>query len=300
VSKNEEEDVWNVFDNHPEMVLKRSDIAAYKINWKEKSTNLRQIAEELNLGLDSFVFVDDSQVECLEVQSNSKEVTVLNMPKEPAYYVETFSKLWCFDSSSITLEDKIRTELIAHEQQRRELQQNVTNLETYLESLELVVEIRLADERDLPRIAQLTQKTNQFNLSLIRRSFAEIQDIQKSYSILALNLKDRFGDYGLVGAAIFNQESEYLNLDTFLMSCRALGRGVEQSFLSLIFDVAYQKNLKMIVAPYNLGQRNAQIKTFLLKMGFYEKQPNVLEAEVANTLDKPKYVKMLVRVPGLI
>lgn len=173
-------------------------------------------------------------------------------------------------------------------------------LETYLESLQLVVEIRSAEETDLPRVAQLTQKTNQFNLSLIRRSLTEIQDLKKTSLILVLNLKDRFGDYGLVGTAIFNQKNEYLYLDTFLMSCRALGRGVEQSFLSTIFDIADQKGLKMVLAPYNLGQRNGQVKTFLLKMRFDEKQSNVLEAKVANIPDKPKYIKILVQVPGLI
>ncbi|MBW4635648.1 MAG: HAD-IIIC family phosphatase [Iphinoe sp. HA4291-MV1] len=280
-SKNEEADVWNVFESHPEMVLRRSDIAAHRINWKEKSTNLRELAEELNLGLDSFVFIDDSPVECLEVQTHSPEVTVITMPKEPAHYVETLSKLWCFDSSNITTEDQIRTEFMAQEQQRHQLQQGVTSLENYLESLQLVVEIRSAEERDLPRVAQLTQKTNQFNLSLIRRSLSEIQDLHKSCSILVLNLKDRFGDYGLVGVAILKQENESLFIDTLLMSCRALGRKVEQCFLSSLFDFAKQKNLKTIIAPYCSGSRNEQVKTFLLKMGFSSKQSDILEAEVA-------------------
>ncbi|MBW4479485.1 MAG: HAD-IIIC family phosphatase [Tolypothrix brevis GSE-NOS-MK-07-07A] len=299
-SKNEEADVWNVFDSHPEMVLQRSDIAAYRINWKAKSANLRELAEELNLGLDSFVFVDDSPVECLEVQTNSPEVTVVTMPKEPAHYVETLSKLWCFDSSNITTEDKIRTEFMAQEQQRRELQQGVNSLESYLESLQLIVEIRSVEERDLPRVAQLTQKTNQFNLSLIRRSLSEIQDIQKSCSILMLNLKDRFGDYGLVGVAILKQENGCLFLDSFLVSCRALGRGVEQSFLCSVFDLANQKDLKTIIAPYCSGLRNEQVKTFLLKMGFSQKQSDLLEAEVAIAPEKPKHIKMLIRMPDLV
>lgn len=299
-SKNEEADVWNVFESHPEMVLRRSDIAAHRINWKEKSANLRELAEELNLGLDSFVFVDDSPVECLEVQANSPEVTVVTMPKEPPHYVETLSKLWCFDSSNITTEDRIRTELMAQEQQRRELQQGVTNLESYLESLQLVIEIRSAEERDLPRVEQLTQKTNQFNLSLIRRSLSEIQDLYKSRSILVLNLKDRFGDYGLVGVAILKQENEYLFVDTLLISCRALGRGVEQSFLCSLFDFAKQKHLKTIIAPYCSGPRNEQVKTFLLKMGFSQKQSDILQAEVAIAPEKPKHIKMLVREPGLV
>ncbi|MCP6761073.1 MAG: HAD-IIIC family phosphatase [Fischerella sp. CENA71] len=292
-SKNEEADVWNVFESHPEMVLRRSDIAAYRINWKEKSTNLRELAEELNLGLDSFVFIDDSPVECLEVQTHSPEVTVVAMPKEPAHYVETLSKLWCFDSFTITTEDKIRTEFMAQEQQRHQLQQSITSLENYLESLQLVVEIRSAEERDLPRVAQLTQKTNQFNLSLIRRSLSEIQDIQKSCSILVLNLKDRFGDYGLVGVAILKQENESLFIDTLLISCRALGRKVEQCFLCSFFDFAKQKNLKTIIAPYCSGPRNEQVKTFLVKMGFSSKQSDILETQVAIAPEKPKHIKML-------
>jgi FkbH-like protein len=283
VSKNEEADVWNVFDNCSEMVLRRSDIAAYRINWKEKSANLYELAKELNLGLDSFVFLDDSSVECLEVQINASEVTVVNLPKEPERYVETLSKLWCFDSSNLTKEDKIRTEFMVQEQRRKELQQEVTSLESYLESLKLVVEIRSAEEGDLPRVAQLTQKTNQFNLSLIRRSLSEIQDLQKTCSILVLNLKDRFGDYGLVGIAILKEENRCLFVDTFLMSCRALGRGVEQSFLCTLFDFASQRDLMKIIAPYSPGPRNEQVKHFFLKRGFSQKLSDLLEAQV-NTL----------------
>ena len=292
VSKNEEADVWNVFEHHPEMVLRQEDIAGHRVNWQEKSANLHELAEEFNLGLDSFVFVDDSPVERLEVETNAPEVLVVPMPKEPTHYVETLSKLWCFDFSSITVEDSMRTQLMAQEQQRRELQQSASSLHSYLESLPLVVEIRSAEERDLPRVAQLTQKTNQFNLSLIRRSLNEIQDLHKSCSILVLNLKDRFGDYGLVGVGILKQEKRSLFLDTFLISCRALGRGVEQSFLCALFDCADQKDLKMIIAPYRSGSRNQQVKTFLLKMGFSPKQSDILEAEVGNAPQKPGYIEI--------
>lgn len=293
-SKNEEADVWNVFENHPDMVLRRADIAAYRINWKEKSLNLRELAEELNVGLDSFVFVDDSPVERLEVEINAPMVTVVPMPEEPAHYVETLSKLWCFDSSSVTTEDTMRTQLMVQEQQRREFQENAASLENYLKSLQLVVEIRAAEARDLPRVAQLTQKTNQFNLSLIRRSLAEVQELHQSCTVLVVNVTDRFGDYGLVGVAILKQENRSLFLDTFLLSCRVLGRGVEEAFLSTIFDLAQQKDLKSIIAPYSSGARNGQVKTFLLKMGFSPTESDVLEAEVANVPEQPKHIKMQV------
>jgi FkbH-like protein len=292
VSKNEEADVWDVFENHPGMVLRRADIAGHRINWKQKSTNLRELAQELNLGLDSFVFVDDSPVERLEVETTTPEVTVVPMPKEPTRYCEILSKLWCFDSSSITAEDTMRTQLMAQEQQRQELQQTKASLQSYLESLKLVAEIRFASERELSRVAQLTQKTNQFNLSLIRRSLPEIQDLYKSCPILVLNLKDCFGDYGLVGVAILKEEDTCLLLDTFLMSCRALGRGAEESFLCTLFDFASQRGLKTIAAPYCSGLRNEQVKTFLLKMGFSPKQSDVLEAQVKNSPQKPEHVKI--------
>ena len=291
VSKNEAADVWNVFEHHPDMVLRQADIAAYRINWKEKSLNLRELAEELNVGLDSFVFVDDSPVERLEVEMNIPMVTVVPMPEEAAHYVETLSKLWCFDSFSITSEDTMRTQLIMQEHQRREIQENAASLESYLESLQLAIEIRIADAKDLPRVTQLTQKTNQFNLSLIRRSLTEIQEIHKSCDIMILNAKDRFGDYGLVGVAILKQENKNLFLDTFLLSCRVLGRGVEEAFLSTIFDFAHQKGLKSIIAPYRLGARNGQVKAFLLKMGFSSMQSDVLEAEVVNAPQMPIHIK---------
>ena len=282
VSKNEESDVWNMFDSHPEMVLQRSDIAAYRINWRAKSTNLYELAQELNLGLESFVFVDDSPAERLEVQINSSEVTVVDMPEEPSHYAETLSKLWCFDSANLTREDRIRTEFIMQEHQRKELQQEVISIESYLESLQLKVEVRFAEDKDLSRVAQLTQKTNQFNLSLIRRSLPEIQALKETHSILLLDLKDRFGDYGLVGLAILKQENECLLLDTFLLSCRALGRGVEQSFLDNIFNLAARKNLKTVIAPYSSGSRNEQVKKFFLKMGFSQNLSGFLEAEVTS------------------
>ena len=185
----------------------------------------------------------------------------------------------------------MRTQLIVQEHQRREIQENAASLESYLESLQLAIEIRIADAKDLPRVTQLTQKTNQFNLSLIRRSLIEIQEIHKSCNIMILNAKDRFGDYGLVGVAIFKQENKNLLLDTFLLSCRVLGRGVEEAFLSTIFDFAHQKDLKSIIAPYRLGARNGQVKAFLLKMGFSSMQSDVLEAEVVNAPQMPIHIK---------
>jgi FkbH-like protein len=298
VSKNEEADVWQVFEQHPGMVLQRSDLAGYRINWQAKSKNLCELAQELNLGLDSFVFVDDSAAERLEVETNTPGVTVVPMPADPIHYVETLSKLWCFDVSNLTAEDAMRTQLMLQEQQRQALQKDTMNLDSYLQALELVVDMRLADERDLPRVAQLTQKTNQFNLSLIRRSLPEIQELQSNSSILVLNVKDKFGDYGLVGVAIFQPRSDQLYLDTFLISCRALGRGVEEAFLRAVFDIARQQNLKTIKAFYSMGPRNQQVQQFLIRLGFTQDQTGCFIADVAAAPEHPRHVMVNASYPA--
>jgi FkbH-like protein len=290
VSKNESSDVWQVFDQHPGMVLRRSDIAGARINWQPKSANLHELAKELNLGLDSFIFVDDSPAERLEVEMNVPEVTVLPLPEDPARYVETLTKLWCFDAVNVTAEDEMRTQFMLQEQQRQMYQKEAIDLDSYLQSLNLTIEVRFATARDLPRVAQLTQKTNQFNLSLIRRSLAEIQVIQNTASILILTVKDRFGDYGLVGVAILQPDNDILRLDTFLMSCRALGRGAEEAFLVTILEFAYQRGLGKVVAPYQPGSRNGQMKNFLLKVGFEQHSPNLFVMEVNQMPEKPQHV----------
>jgi len=292
VSKNEESDVWQVFDQHPEMLIRRSDVAGYRINWQSKSENLRSLAKELNLGLDSFVFIDDSPTERLEVEANSPEVTVVPMPTDATQYVETLSKLWCFDAASLTDEDKKRTEYMRQEQERQDLQQQASNLESYLESLQLVVDLGFANDRDLPRVAQLTQKTNQFNLSLVRRSLNEIKQLQQTHEIVVMNVADRFGDYGLVGLAILVPESSNLVLDTFLMSCRVLGRGVEDAFVSALAGFASRQGLAYLSAPYQLGPRNGQIKDFLIRNGFIEKDSNIFSADVLQMNSAPTHIKI--------
>ncbi|NEQ43500.1 MAG: HAD-IIIC family phosphatase [Leptolyngbya sp. SIOISBB] len=290
VSKNEADDVWQVFDQHPDMLLKRSDIAAHRINWQPKSNNLRSLAQELNLGIDAFVFADDSPNERLEVSTNAPAVTVMPMPSDPTQYVEILGKLWCFEAGSVTAEDAKRTAYMQQEQQRQQLQSDEISLDRYLEALQLKINIRPASDAELPRVAQLTQKTNQFNLSLIRRSLTEIQTLPQDHSIWVLDVTDRFGDYGLVGIAIVKPDSNQLLLDTFLMSCRALGRGVETAFIARLFDEARQKHLTHVSAPFVSGPRNAQVKTFLLDMGFQADSSDQLVAPVDASPAFPSHI----------
>jgi FkbH-like protein len=292
VSKNAPADVWDVMDDHPAMVLRRKDVAAARINWESKSSNLRELATEMNLGLDSFGFVDDSPVERLEVETNCPEVTVIPMPTEPALFCHALSKLWLFDSPKLTREDAARNEQVQQEGERKRVQEKTGDLQTYLQSLELKVEVRQARTEDLPRVAQLTQKTNQFNLSLKRRTEPEIRELQSRASIWVISAKDQFGDYGLVGTCITTQEKEILTLDSFLLSCRALGRGIETAFLHLIVQAACSNGAVRVVASYVEGPRNQPAKSFLTNNGFAERNKGVFELEVSHIPPLPSHIQL--------
>jgi FkbH-like protein len=271
VSRNEEGDVWEVFDKHPGMILRRSDIAGWRINWKPKSENLRDLASELNLGIDSFVFADDDTAVRAEVSARLPQVTVLPMPAEPAGYRDLVSKLWVFDGAQATAEDRQRTDMIQQERDRKELQQSAGNLDDYLRSLEVIVEMKRANEADLPRVAQLTQKTNQFNLSLHRRTLEEVREFWLRDSVYTLRAKDRFGDYGLIGVAMIRDNpaaGEPAKLDTLLLSCRALGRGIEEAFLHGIIEHARNRNASVLSAPFVIGPRNEPARDFMTRAGF--------------------------------
>ena len=230
----------------------------------------------------------------LEVKSNCPEINVVPMPADPMLYEETLSKLWIFDSGQVTTEDQQRTRLIQQEAQRKAQQQSASNLTEYLHDLQLQVEMRFATEQDLPRVAQLTQKTNAFNLSLRRRSLDEIKMMEQTgYSILVLNAKDRFGDYGLIGLCIYQKEGEHpgrYELDTFLMSCRVLGRGVEESFLCGIHTLLKSHGAKSLIAPFSIGPRNQPVRDFFQTNGFVELSNETMVADMAQPFDLPPHV----------
>ena len=233
VSRNEERDVRDVFTRHPGMVLQEDDIAAWRVNWQHKSENLRELADELNLGLDSFVFVDDDPATRLEVKTRVPEVHVVPLPADAAAYCETLDRLWLFDGAEATEEDATRTEKARQERSRREEHGAAASLDEFLARLDLEVELRAAGDGDWPRVAQLTQRTNQFNLSLKRRTLEDVRALEAQSSVLVLGARDRFGDYGDVGVCVLRPgaDPDRWEVDTLLMSCRALGRGVEDAFL---------------------------------------------------------------------
>jgi len=292
VSRNQPDDVWNVFDHHPGMVLRREDFASYRINWQPKSQNLQELARELNLGLDAFVFVDDDAANRLDVEAYAPGVTVVPMPTDPAHYVQTLSALWRFDRDRVTAEDLSRTRMMQDEHRRRQLESASTDLASYLSSLALKVVMRRASPSDLPRVAQLTQKTNQFNLSLKRRSLAEIQELESRSTILVIEVADRFGEYGLVGVGILlppDSEESTCELDTFLLSCRVLGRGVEHACLHGFVRCARQTGGRRLMAPFVAGPRNQPMSDFLAQAGLAV-QDGIYQIETETDIPLPDHL----------
>lgn len=293
VSRNEEADVWRVFDEHPEMLLRREDITSTRINWSPKSQSLRELAAELNLGLDAFVFLDDDPANHAEVSANAPGVTVVPMPADPTLYCQTLSRLWRFDAPQLTAEDQNRAEMMHAERKRQQQLESTVNLASYLQSLRLRVSMRVASEAELPRVSQLTQKTNQFNSSLKRRSLAEIQCLAKSHSIFVVEASDRFGDYGLIGVAILGRRSNHppnFELDTLLMSCRALGRGIEDAVLHGLASVVTSENGSRLLIPCVDGPRNQPCRDFLMRTTTRTESASDFECSDFAALELPPHI----------
>ena len=294
VSRNEPEDVWKVLDQHPEMVLRREDFAAARINWLPKSQNVKDLARELNLGLDSFVFIDDDAANRLEMEANALGVTVIPLPVDAAQYVPMISRLWRFDAAQLTAEDQSRTLMMQQEQERKRLHESAGDLHSYLQSLSLRVTMRPASEVDMPRVAQLTQKTNQFNLSLKRRSASELGALGDRFTIQVIEASDRFGDYGLVGVGILERTaraSEPFQLDTLLLSCRVLGRGVEEATLHGLVNLVQADGGERLIAPLVVGPRNQPVSTFLTLSGLESEDGACFVLDVASGFPLPSHVE---------
>lgn len=265
-SKNNEEDVFAVFRQNPKMHLKLDHILSWRLNWQSKSASLRSLAEELNLGLDSFIFIDDSPLECAEVKANCVEVLTLQLP--PSEIIPQFIKhIWALDHLKITLEDRNRTTLYRQNQQRESLKN--TTLEDFLARLELRVKINPVEYAQIPRIAELTKRTNQFNLSSVRRTESEVLCLCESphWHCLSVEVSDRFGDYGLVGAIFYQHQESSLIIETFLLSCRVLDRGVEHKIFAHLAGVAESLDLLYLELIYIPTPKNQPILNFLNSLG---------------------------------
>lgn len=272
-SKNLPADVWAVFEQHPGMRLHREHLAAAAINWQPKSANLRALAAELQVGLDSFIFLDDNPAECAEVMTHAPDVLALTVPENLQRIQEWLSLVWAFDQPAVTAEDRDRTKMMQAERRRQAAQDAGTDLEDFLRGLGLVVRVGPMQLHQASRVAQLSQRTNQFNLSGQRRDEAAMIRLAREASVWAVEVEDRFGAYGLTGAVIALQESETLLIDSFLLSCRVLGRRVEDTLLCALARQAMRLGCRRIVAPLVPTARNEPIRRFLQTPPWREEEP---------------------------
>ncbi len=263
-SKNAESDVAAVFESNPGMLLRSDHIVASRINWQSKSENLKDLARTLNLGVDSFILVDDNPLECAEVRANCPGALVLELPADAAKIPDALRHMWAFDHWTVTQEDQQRTELYRQELEREQSRSATGDLAQFLRSLDLKIDIRPMQPDDVARVSQLTQRTNQFNCTTIRRSEAEIAVvIESGAECLVVEVRDRFGDYGLVGVAMFAAQPDTLSVDTLLMSCRALGRRVEHHILSNLGRIAMERGLERVDVMFVPSAKNRPAFDFL-------------------------------------
>ncbi|MGA3076108.1 MAG: HAD-IIIC family phosphatase [Bryobacteraceae bacterium] len=268
-SKNNVEDVLDTFRLHPEMVLRMDHFAAWRINWSPKAANLAALAEELELGLDSFILVDDNPRECREVEASYPQVLTLTLPPRDEEIPEFLRHVWAFDRLRVTEEDRARPAMYAQSLERQRAERQAASLDDFLRNLQLEVRIGPMSPKDLARVAQLTQRTNQMNFTTVRRSESDIQALLESgkAECLTVHVSDRFGSYGLAGAMLFRGGVDAISIDTFLLSCRALGRGVEHHMLAALGRIALQRGLAAVEARFVRSQRNRPALLFLESVG---------------------------------
>jgi len=271
-SKNNPEDAKEVLNNHPAMILKEKDFVLMKINWKSKPENISESAQELNIGLDSMVFIDDSEFERESVKSQLPDVIVPEMPKDttklPEWFLDIERKYFLF--ISVTEEDANKTEMYQSQAQREQLQKSSMNLEEYLTSLQMKQKIWSVSEEDIVRAAQLTQKTNQFNLTSRRYTEFDIRRMIESddYLVLMSSMEDRFGDNGKIALMIIEKKGRRARIDTFLMSCRVMGRFIENQFVDYVENMLANMGVEEIEAEYIITKKSAPVKDFWDSLGY--------------------------------
>ncbi len=288
-SKNDFENAIEPFREHPEMVLKEEHFVSFKANWEPKAQNLIEMANELNLGLDSFVFVDDNPAEIEIVRQFAPEVSTILLDPDPSVYVKQLQESRLFERFFITDEDGQKTDQYRKEIHRRSLMENSVDMDSYLESLDMVGTFKEFNSLDLPRITQLINKSNQFNLTTKRRTEAEIQRLMADprYFGFTMRLADRFGDHGLISIVICSfGDDGTLEIDTWLMSCRVLKRQVEEEVLNEIVRLANETACKQIKGVYLPTAKNGMVKDLYPSLGFRTINDDETHSEFELTVDE--------------
>jgi FkbH-like protein len=270
-SKNNEADVLDVIRNHPDMVLRESNFSIIKVNWISKSKNIKEIAKELNISLDSIVFIDDSPFEINLIQTELPEVTSILLDRNnPSEYPLFFESLGLFNAISFSEEDRARSKMYLQEVKRKSIQVEYENLDEYLKSLKMKVTFFENDHFTTSRIFQLSQRTNQFNVTTIRYSEEDIKEFinDSNIDVIAIKLEDKLGDLGVIGAVILKYSKKILFIDSLMISCRALGRNLENAIMKYIYDCARKRSIKFMAAELRFTNKNSQVHSFYESYGF--------------------------------
>ncbi|MDP9158642.1 MAG: amino acid adenylation domain-containing protein [Acidobacteriota bacterium] len=264
-SKNNAEDVEKVFACQTQMPLKRKHIVASRVNWRPKPENLIELASELQLGLDSFIFIDDNPLECEQVKSDCPEVLTLRLPESADQIPRFLANVWAFDKQRITDEDRRRNAFYRENVERDRFRSEVPTLENFLAGLQLRIDIVPLTAALLPRVSQLTHRTNQFNSTTLRRSEEQVRQpwSEGALDCLTVTVSDRFGEYGLVGAMLYSVTEEALSVNSFLLSCRVLGRGVEHAMLRKLGSVAISRGVARVDIQFIPSKKNSPALNFL-------------------------------------
>ncbi len=299
-SKNNLDDAMEALEKHPGMLVRSKSFAAMRINWTDKCQNLREIAEELNIGLDSLAFLDDNPFEREQVRTALPEVAVIDLPQNPLEYATIVRDCPIFERLTLSAEDQQRTAMYAEQRQRSTAEQNFQSKDDFFRFLEQEAELSPVSDLTLARVAQLTQKTNQFNLTTRRYSETQIAEMAKQpeWNIFSIRVRDRFGDHGLVGVAIAHDQGEKCELDTFLLSCRVIGRTVETALLAHIAKSASQRGCKQLVGRFLPTKKNAPARDFYPQHNFELVEKNQDGSLFALDLTRhevpfPKWVRLI-------
>ncbi|MCC6370774.1 MAG: HAD family hydrolase [Bacteroidia bacterium] len=292
-SKNDEQTAKEPFLKHPEMVLRLDDIAVFVANWNNKADNIRYIQSILNIGFDAMVFLDDNPFERNLVRTNLPEVEVPELPEDPSMYLEYLSALNLFETASYSEEDELRNKHYQQEAGRVIAQKNFTNEDDFLKSLGMTSKVEPVNKFNLPRVAQLSQRSNQFNLRTVRYTEEDVLQISQSenYFTLTFDLKDKFGDNGLICVVVLKKEVSALFIETWLMSCRVLKRGMENFTLNTIVEVAKKNNFKKIQGEYLATSKNGMVKEHYARLGFSE-AGQLWELNIENYQTKKSFIQL--------
>ena len=293
-SKNDEADALKVIESQPGMLVGPDSFSVLKINWQDKVTNIKAIADELNIGTDAIAFLDDNAAERLWVRQSLPEVCVIELGDDPMTFADALRRTPVFERLGLSSEDKQRSRQYAEQRQRNDLHGSVASLEDFYRSIDMHLDVFSVTPVDIARVSQLTQKTNQFNLTTRRYSEADISRFldDPSFDVFAAKVTDRFGDSGIIAVAIVETKDKTAHLDTFLMSCRVIGKTIETGILSIIADRLKARGVTTLVGHFVASAKNYPASSFLADHGFKENKAQGWQIELLEvSLQVPDWIK---------